>query len=915
MSRTSRHTAFSQWLACLGSLLLPLTGAVDFALNQQHPNGKPLVSSSFGVPGNNATFDYIVVGGGTAGLAMSTRLSQAGLSVAVIEAGGFYETDNSNLSVVPAYATFFTGSDPTNFQPLVDWALPLLRGSANRSIHYARGKVLGGSSARNYYLYQRATVDSLQKWADDVEDQSYTWDNLLPYYKKAVHFTPPNETRSNVNSSNPYDAAAFEPDGGPVQVSFSNSVDPLGTWFHRAFPEVGMPQLPGFSSGYLIGSGYALQTIDPVTAYRSSSEASYLQTALNNHSAPIVYKNTLAAKILFNGTTATGVSALTQGTYGTPSVNFTLTARKEVILSAGAFQSPQLLMVSGIGNCTELAAFNISCKMNLPGVGKNMWDHPVFGTIHAVNVNTASAGVNNATLANELIQTYLESASGPDSIFGPDYYGFEKLPEPYRSKLSNETLAQLATFPPDWPEIEWLPNGAYNGYEHNKQTADPKDGKNYGTLLVALVSPLSRGTVTLNSPDMWHLPNVDPAWYTAQADKEMVLQAFKRARAIWQVLADLGVADPVEALPGPVVQTDEQIMQYIGEAMITGTMAHALSCLCLRLGYLRYVLSVYHASGTNKMGCKNDTMAVVDSNAFVFGTKNLRILKDTTPAFTARPGFEFNRTGHGEHLTSYGIPGQQAEVVHSEEMDDVEMGDDKGHIGAEGDVGASDDDESDGDDSDSDEDWKEEDGSDEDGSEEDESDEDGNDEDENDEGGSDSSSSKKGNDNPRQGDAANGDQRFQIQSSGRVATITGTTTAENQPGQLANRTLHPALVDPSQRAQSRAYAVLRLSEVTNPPDLDARETLIRSIHRNGNRAMNAALDLFVHCAHGQNIHVDREHIRNVMVSVNEGQQLGLGMELMVRYGAPGQDINGERDIGQLERRDVVWVEAHELDEE
>ncbi|KAK0933749.1 hypothetical protein LTR29_014682 [Friedmanniomyces endolithicus] len=477
MRQSSHHARPSRRLVCLGSLLLllPSAGAVDFALNQQYPNGKPLVSSSFGVPGNNATFDYVVVGGGTAGLALSTRLSAVGLSVAVIEAGGFYETDNSNLSVVPAYATFFTGSDPTNFQPLVDWGISTTpqSGSANRSIHYARGKTLGGSSARNYYLYQRATVGSLQKWADDVEDQSYTWQNLLPYYKKAVYFTPPNETRYDINSSNPYDAAAFEPSGGLVQVSFSNAVDPLGTWFHRAFPKLGMPQLPGFSSGYLIGSGYALQTIDPVTAYRSSSEASYLQTALNNHSAPIVYKNTLAAKILFNGTTAIGVSALTQGTYGTPSVNFTLTARKEVILSAGAFQSPQLLMVSGIGNCTELAGFNISCRVSLPGVGKGLWvststvlafdedlrlllirppvlqDHPVVGTIHAVHVNTASAGVNNATLANELIQTYLQSASGPDSIFGPDYYGFEKLPEPYRSSLSNETLAQLATFPAD----------------------------------------------------------------------------------------------------------------------------------------------------------------------------------------------------------------------------------------------------------------------------------------------------------------------------------------------------------------------------------------------------------------------------------------------------------------------------------
>lgn len=96
-------------------------------------------------------------------------------------------------------------------------------------------------------------------------------------------------------------------------------------------------------------------------------------------------------------------------------------------------------------------------------------------------------------------------------------YGFEKLPQPYRAALSNSTLAALAAFPADWPEIEWLPNGAYNGYGLNKQTADPRNGLNYATIQVALVSPLSRGSVTLASPSMLHLPNVDPAWLTAEA--------------------------------------------------------------------------------------------------------------------------------------------------------------------------------------------------------------------------------------------------------------------------------------------------------------------------------------------------------------------------------------------------------------
>ena len=296
---------------------------------------------------------------------------------------------------------------------------------------------------------------------------------------------------------------------------------------------------------------------------------------------------------------------MTAGIYGTPSVSFNLTARKEVVLSAGALQFPQLLMVSGVGNCSELVEFDIPCKIDLPGVGKNMWDHPVFGTAHAVDVFTASAGANNATLAQDLIQLYLETAGGPLSIFGPGYYAFEKLPEPYRSALSNRSRAELdRTFPADWPEIEWLPNAAFNGNNSNKLTADPRDGRNYATLNMALVAPLSRGTVALNSADMWVLPKVDPAWFTAKADRELALQAFKRQRAIWKILVDLGVADPVEAYPGPSVQTDAEIMQWIGKAMIT----------------------VYHASGTSKMGRQSDAMAVVDSNAFVFGTSNLRVV-------------------------------------------------------------------------------------------------------------------------------------------------------------------------------------------------------------------------------------------------------------------------------------------------
>ena len=251
------------------------------------------------------------------------------------------------------------------------------------------------------------------------------------------------------------------------------------------------------------------------------------------------------------------------------------------------------------------------------------WDHPIFGIAHAVEVNTASAPKNNATLAAELVELYLETRTGPLSIFGPGYYGFEKLPEPYRSALSVDTVTQLdKLFPADWPEIEWLPNPTYNGNNTNKITADPVDGKNYATMSLALIAPLSRGRVTLNSPHMWDLPTVDPQWFTAQADKEIAIQAFRRVREMWQIFVDLGIADQEEAYPGPQVQTDEEILDWIGRSMLT----------------------VYHAAATNKMGQASDPMAVVDRNARVFGTENLRIVDASAFPFLTPVSFHSHKT-------------------------------------------------------------------------------------------------------------------------------------------------------------------------------------------------------------------------------------------------------------------------------
>ncbi|KAJ5780666.1 Glucose-methanol-choline oxidoreductase [Penicillium paradoxum] len=587
-------------------------------------NQGPLLGTSFGIPGTNATFDYVVVGGGNAGLTIASRLSEnRTVSVAVIEAGGFYEVDNGNYSIVPGYSSYYTGSDTTDYQPLIDWGFNTQPqpGSGGRVLHYARGKTLGGSSARNYMLYHRPTTDSMQRWADEVDDQSYSFENLLPYFKKSVHYTPPNQELHS-NSTNSQTPDAFSDAGGPLEVSFSNAVHAFGTWCQKAFIALGMKQIDGFNSGELLGSAFATFTIDPRNAHRSSSESSFLQTMLAKGVGPMVYKNTMAQKILFDSSNkhATGVQVSTAGTFGTPSVNFTLHARNEVIISAGAFQSPQLLMVSGIGPCDHLREFDIPCVKDLPGVGQNMQDHPIFGTAHRVNVLTASASANNATAAALSAKQYIGNATGALTIFGPGYYGWEKLPSSFRANLTQESRQALSTFPSDWPELEWLPIGAFNGYNLNKVTADPKDGHQYATLSGALIAPLSRGSVRLDGPSMNTLPLIDPQFFADPTDVDLAIQGFKRQRQIWAELAKLGVAEHEEYFPGFNVSTDAQIWEFIQKSMTT----------------------VYHASATCKMGRTNDSMAVVDSHANVIGMQGLRVVDASS--------FPFLPPGHPQSI-------------------------------------------------------------------------------------------------------------------------------------------------------------------------------------------------------------------------------------------------------------------------
>ncbi|EME81572.1 uncharacterized protein MYCFIDRAFT_138304 [Pseudocercospora fijiensis CIRAD86] len=548
-------------------------------------------------------FDYVIVGGGTAGLALANRLSADGSqSVAVIEAGSVYEVTNPVLSSTPAGDVFWAGSDPSDTNPLVDWNFVTQpqAGANGRSIHYARGKCLGGSSARNFMIYQRPTIGSLQQWADAVGDSSYTFFSWLPDFKKSVSFTPPGPLRAE-NASAEYNPAAFQA-GGPLRVSYANYASTFSSWIELALNAIGIGQALDFNSGSLMGAQYCSSTIQPDNQNRDSSQTSFLDAA-SGRSNLKVYSVTKAKKILFDSNKkATGVSVVSAGL-----APYTITAKKEVIVSAGAFQSPQMLMVSGIGPASTLSKFNIPVISDLAGVGQNMWDHIFFGPSYRVKLETFTKLANDpAYVASQFAVDYSVLKRGPLTNPVCDYLAWEKVPAALRSTFSSSSKSDLSRFSPDWPEIEYLGAPGYVGDFASLPRDQPKDGYEYATILAALVAPISRGNVTIVSDDTDDLPLINPAWLTSPTDQQVAIAAYKRVRAAFMSRAMQPIlADPNEYFPGTdKVQTDSQILETIRDTLQT----------------------VWHASCTCKMGKSSDPMAVVDSRARVFGVTGLRVV-------------------------------------------------------------------------------------------------------------------------------------------------------------------------------------------------------------------------------------------------------------------------------------------------
>lgn len=431
--------------------------------------------------------------------------------------------------------------------------------------------------------------------------------------KKSFSFTPPDVRYRAANASTNFTLSDFDIPGGPVQLSFPKYAQPISSYAAEGYAAAGFNASDGFLNGNLFGYGYWPFTLRSEDSTRSSTEVAFLSPTAAKTSLKI-YQSCMARNILFNGTRATGVNVTTNGVKP-----FTLSARREVIISSGFINSPQLLMVSGIGPRDQLEQYNINVISDLSGVGQNLCDTPnVGGITHAMDVPSRAAFESDEASFNLAVEQYLTNGSGPLSSPTGDFSAWEKFPESYTENMTTSTRAFLASLPADWPNVEYF-------IDSSSRKLASGASSNQGSIGTIIVSTTSKGNVTIQSADNAVAPLLYVGWLDSVVDQEIAVAAIKRARSIASHISVFGE----ELWPGSNVTTDAQILDHIKRKGVT---------------------AVHHGAATCAMGRNASSGAVVDSQARVFGVNGLRVIDASSLPFSA-PGHTQGVTyAHAEKL-------------------------------------------------------------------------------------------------------------------------------------------------------------------------------------------------------------------------------------------------------------------------
>jgi choline dehydrogenase len=488
--------------------------------------------------------DYIVVGAGSAGCVIASRLSDRGAKVLVLEAGG--PADSPLIRIPAAYSLL---SDTH-----MDWAYRTVAQSHlnGRRIFWPRGRVLGGSSSINYMVYIRGNRGDYDHWRQ-LGNIGWSYEDVLPYFVRAER----NERLKDV----------YHGCNGPVAVR-DNPNRKLGDMFIAAAIEQGLQPTEDFNGAEQDGCGILQYTVDD--RGRCSSAAAYLRNEIE-FGNPVIATNALALRVLIDKGRAIGVRYLSLR--GVESAH----ASAEVILCGGAINSPQLLLLSGIGPADELRAAGIEPVHNLPGVGKNLQDHLACLLRCAINSPLTLYGLSRDEWLAAQTQ-FLEQGTGPCATNLFEAGAFVR-------------CDPTSTF----PDVQILCVSSFAG----ELDGAPPD--RHGVTLAHYVArPRSRGQIQLRSANPLDKPAIDPQYLSDPEDLRLTLLGLRLNRRITKSGALSSIVKE-EVWPGPNATSDADLAAYVRRSATTA----------------------FHPVGTCKMG--SDSMAVVDSSLRVHGLQGLRV--------------------------------------------------------------------------------------------------------------------------------------------------------------------------------------------------------------------------------------------------------------------------------------------------